>query len=95
MNDLDLTRRLKILRRSVLMLETELRNDHMDNDLLADIDRQMEEGLAAEPRTAFLRERVDALRENVMGSGSHRFRDAIRSTAELRDAIEEVMALLG
>ena len=37
MNDLDLARRLRVLRRTVLMLQTELRHDHLDEALLAEI----------------------------------------------------------
>lgn len=35
MDDMDLARRLRVLRRTVIMLQTELRHDHVDEELIA------------------------------------------------------------
>ncbi len=35
MNDLDLARRLRRMHRTVIMLQTELRHDHVDEELIA------------------------------------------------------------
>src|SRR5690606_21447655 len=66
MTALPLSRRLRTLTRTVLMLETELRHGHLDEELLADIDQQMEHGIGSDPRCAGLRELVDALRESTI-----------------------------
>ena len=95
MNDLDLARRLRVLRRTVLMLQTELRHAHMDEALIADIDQQMERGIATEPRCASLSAAVDGLRENALSKGAKRFDDTIRACEKLKDAIEDVVASLG
>ncbi len=94
MNDLDLTRRLRVLRRSVLMLQTELRHEHMDEALIAEIDQQMEHGISTEPRCAKLPAAVDALRESAMNKRPELFTDTIRNCERLKDAIEEVMSRL-
>jgi hypothetical protein len=95
MHELELARRLKILKRSVLMLETELRHEHLDDELLDGIDRQLEEGIAADERSAVLRDHVDKLRESVMTPRTELYRDAVRSCEKLKDQIEAVLARLG
>lgn len=95
MNDLDLARRLRVLRRTVLMLQTELRHEHMDEALIAEIDRQMEHGIGTELRCAKLPTAVDALRESALSTGMKRFDDTIRACEKLKDAIEVVVARLG
>ena len=92
MNDLDLARRLRVLRRTVLMLQTELRQGHLDDALVADVDQQLEHGIGTEPRCTHLPHLVDAVRENAMGMGPERFADTIRSCEKLKDAIEGVMS---
>lgn len=95
MNDLDLSRRLRVLRRTVLMLQTELWHEHMDESLIAEIDQQMERGIGTEPRCSLLLALVDALRENALSTGSKRFDDTIRACEQLKDAIEGVTSRLG
>jgi len=92
MNDLDLSRRLRVLRRTVLMLQTELRHDHVDEALLAEIESQMEHGIATEPRCVGLRAPVDTLRENLLNPRPELFNDTIRACEKLKDAIEEVVS---
>jgi hypothetical protein len=94
-NDLDLARRLKTLRRTVLMLETELRHGHLDEQLLADVDQQMERGIAMEPRCSRLRDHVDALRESTLTPRAELLGDTIRACEKLKDSIEEVVSRLG
>jgi len=92
MDDLDLARRLERLRRTVLMLQTELRRMHVDEPLLAEIESQMEHGIATEPRCVGLRAPVDMLRENLLGPRPELFSDGIRGCEQLKDAIEGVVS---
>lgn len=91
----DLARRLRALSRTVLMLQTELRQGHLDEDLIADIERQMEHGIGLDPRCDGLRAHVDALRESVLTPRPQLMADAIRACEKLRDAITDVVDRLG
>ncbi len=95
MKDLDLARRLGRMRRTVLMLQTELRREHMDLPLLAEIDAQMEHGIAAEPRCERLPALVDALRESALSQRREQFSDTVRACEKLKDAIDEIVSLQG
>lgn len=94
MNDLELARTLRKLRRTVMMLEGDLRQQYMNAALIADIDEQMERGIASEPRCERLRAPVDTLRENTLTPRPELFADTIRACEELQDAIEEVLSVL-
>ena len=59
MDSLSLTRALRRLQRTVVMLRTELRHEHVDEGLIADIEAQLEAGIATHPRTQHLRHLVD------------------------------------
>jgi hypothetical protein len=87
----DLPRRLKTLRRTVLMLESELRQEHLDEGLLAEIEKQLEDGIAGHPRCAILRQHVDALRESTLTPRKELYIDTVRACAKLKDAIEGVV----
>jgi hypothetical protein len=91
MNAKDLARRLKTLRRTVLMLETELRQEHLDEGLLVEIEKQLEDGIASHPRCAVLRQHVDALRENTLTPRKELYTDTVRACMQLKDAIEGVV----
>ncbi|MBK8340863.1 MAG: hypothetical protein IPK99_13095 [Flavobacteriales bacterium] len=95
MNDLDLVRSLRRLRRTVDMLQTDLRHEHLNDRLLADIETRMEHGIATEPRCADLRGPVDALRESTLTPRPEIFADTIRACERLKDAIEDVTSRLG
>lgn len=92
MTDLELSRRLRTLRRTVLMLQTELRHGHMDEALITEIDQQMEHGIGTDPRCEELRGPVDALRESTMTPRTELFPDTIRACEKLKDAIEGIVA---
>lgn len=92
MDDIDLARRLKRLRRSVIMLQTELRREHLDQELISEIEQQMDHGISADPRSASLSLLVDSLRENILTPRAELFRDAARACEQLKDAIEGVIA---
>jgi len=94
MNDLALMRMLRSLRPTVLMLQTELRHGRVDEALIADIDAQMERGIASEPRCADLVKRVDALRESTLTPRAELLMDTVRACEKLKDAIEEVVSRL-
>ena len=91
MKELDLARRLHRLRRTVIMLQTELRLDHLDAELLAEIEEQMNHGISTDPRGARLSALVDALRESILTPRPELFRDATRAGEQLKDAIEVVI----
>jgi hypothetical protein len=94
MNDLALSRALRTLRRTVLMLQTELRHGRIDESLIAEIDAQMERGIASDPRGAELVRRVDALRESTLTPRAELLMDTVRACERLKDGIEEVTAKL-
>jgi hypothetical protein len=91
MNHVELARALRTLRRTVLMLQTELRHGRIDEALIADIDQQMERGIAGEPRCAGLVMRVDALRESTLTPRAELLADTVRACEKLKDGIEEVV----
>lgn len=79
MNNLDLARALRTLRRTVLMLQTELRHGRTDEALIADIDAQMERGIASDQRCADLVKRVDELRESTLTPRAELLMDTVRA----------------
>ena len=90
----DLRRRLHRLRRSVIMLQSEFRREHLDEGLFVEIEQQMDHGISTAPGCTGLSALVDALRESTLTPRSELFRDAARSCEQLKDAIEEVIARL-
>lgn len=92
MNAKDLARRLKTLRRTVLMLETELRQGRLDKELLAAIEQQLEDGISSDPRCEKLPARVDALRESILTPRKELYADTVRACVHLKDAIEDVIS---
>ncbi len=76
------------------MLETELRNEHLDVELIAEMDKQLD-SLGLDPRCAGQRDLVDRLRESTLTPRPELFRDAVRVCEKLKDAIEEVVGRLG
>ena len=94
MKDIDLARRLHRLRRSVIMLQTEFRREHLDVELIAELEKQMDHGISTEPACTGLSALVDTLRESTLTPRAELFRDAARSCEQLKDAIEEVIARL-
>lgn len=94
MDDLDLARRLRRLRRTVDMLQSDLRREHLDPRLLAQIEEQMERDLVGEPRCAALRTLVDDLRESTLTPRPELYADAVKACERLKDAIEGVASVL-
>jgi hypothetical protein len=94
MTDQELVRALRSLRRTVQMLETELRHGRLDDGLLADIESHLERGIAGDGRCTVLVAGVDSLRENTLTPRTERIADTIRACDKLKDAIEGVTALL-
>lgn len=94
MNEVALARALRTLRRAVLMLQTELRHGRVDEALVAEIDAQMERGIASDPRCAELVKQVDALRENMLTPRPELLSDTVRACEKLKDGIEEVVSRL-
>lgn len=94
MNDVALARALRTLRRAVLMLQTELRHGRVDEALVAELDVQMERGIASDPRCAGLVKQVDALRESLLTPRAELLSDTVRACEKLKDGIEEVVSRL-
>jgi hypothetical protein len=94
MTDRELARQLRQLSRIALMLASELRHGHLDEELIEEIDRRMEQGIAADPRGAALRPVVDALRESTMTPRPELMGDTIRACERLRDAIDALVGRL-
>ena len=92
MDGQDLVHRLRRLRRSVLMLQTELRHRHLDEQLINEIEEQMENGLASDPRSARLCAVVDALRESTLTPRAELYADTVRACEKLKDAIEDILS---
>ncbi|MBL8000853.1 MAG: hypothetical protein JNL05_02720 [Flavobacteriales bacterium] len=95
MTDQELVRALRILRRTVDMLRTELRHGRIDEGLLHDIEAQMERGIGTDARSEELRPFVDKLRESTMTPRAELLSDTIRACDKLTDAIEGVVSALG
>ncbi len=91
MKELDLARRLHRLRRTVIMLQTELRLEHLDAELLAEIEQQMDHGISTDPRSAHLSLLVDALRESILTPRPELFRDATRASEQLKEGVEVIL----
>ena len=94
MDEQDLVRRLRRLRRTVDMLQTDLRHGHLNDKLLAEIESHMEHGIATEPRCMRVRAYVDALRESTFTPRQELHTDTIRASENLKDAIEGVVSAL-
>ena len=94
MQNPDLLRRLRVMRRTVLILETELRRAHVDEKLVAELDTMLEEGIAADERCSPVRDLVDKLRETLLSTRVERYGDGVRVCQQLKDAIENVLSLL-
>jgi len=94
MNDLELVRRLRRLRRTVDLLQTDLRYGQVNDKLLAEIESHMEQGIATEPRCASLTTLVDAVRESTLTPRPELLADTIRAGERLRDAIEALSVRL-
>lgn len=95
MEDLDLSRSLRRLNRTVDMLQTDLRRGHLNAKLLAEIEMRMEHGIATEPRCDDLPALVDALRESTLTPRRELYADTIRACERLKDAIENDLRTLG
>jgi hypothetical protein len=68
---------------------------HLDKELIASIDAQLEDGIGSDPRGAGLRAFVDALRESTLTPRAELLADTVCACDKLSDAIEGVVAGLG
>ena len=94
MTDLDLVRQLKQLHRALLMFETDLRPGHLDEDLVATMERQVDV-ILSDDRCNALRDRYDALRESTLTPRHEMMRDTVRACEQLKDLINAMAAELG
>ncbi len=95
MTDIELARQLRTLRRTVLMLQTELRHGQVDSGLIAEIDQQLDHGLGLDNRCEGLPAAVDAVRENTMTPRPELLGDTIRACERLKEEIEAIISRLG
>ena len=73
------------------MLQADLRDTHLNVELIAEIEHRMDHGISTDPRSAGLSNWVDALRESTMTPRRELFRDAARACEQLKEAIEVVL----
>ena len=95
MNDLDLVRSLRRLRRAVDMLQADLRHGYQNNELLAAVELQMEHGIATDARCTGLSAAVDILRESTLTPRPKLYADTIRACEKLKDGIEGIVSAIG
>ena len=88
-------RQLRRLKRTLEQLEAEFAHGRIDEELLADIDRMVEDGLACDPRTNELVAHLERLRENTLTPRSELYTDGIRDCRKAKSMIEEVIAVVG
>lgn len=94
MDALDLARRLRRLRRVVDMLHSDLRQRYVNEQLLGEIEKQMEHGIATDARCHGLRAHVDALRESTLTPRAELLLDTGRACERLKFAIDGVVNTL-
>ncbi|MEO8068273.1 MAG: hypothetical protein ABI599_11325 [Flavobacteriales bacterium] len=94
MDALDLSRRLRRLRRAVDMLQADLRQRYVNEQLLGEIEKQMEHGIATDARCTGLRTHVDTLRENTLTPRPELLVDTARACEQLKFAIDGVVNVL-
>lgn len=90
-----LVRQLRRLKRTLEQLESEFAQHHIDVELLADIDRMVENGLAHEPLIAELCAQLERLRETTLTPRPELYTDVIRYCRLSKASIEELMAEVG
>ena len=88
-------RQLRLLKRTVEQLEAEFAHGHVDEGLLADIDRMLEDGVADGPEAAHLKSLLEKLRENTLTPRAELYKDGIRDCRCVKATIEGVIAVLG
>ncbi|HRH68573.1 MAG: hypothetical protein JNL43_05245 [Flavobacteriales bacterium] len=88
-------RQLRRLKRTVEQLEAEFAHGSVDEGLLSDIDRMLEDGLANGPEAANLKTLLERLRENTLTPRPELYGDGIRDCRSVKAAIEGVIAALG
>lgn len=89
-----LIRQLRRLKRTVDMLDTEFAQRRVDEGLLAELDLQLENGLANEPRAAELKPLIERLRENTLTPRTELYADGMGDCRRLKAAIEGLIAVV-
>ena len=88
-------RQLRLLKRTVEQLEAEFAHGRIDEGLLADIDRMLEDGVADGAEAANLKGLLERLRENTLTPRAELYGDGIRDCRRVKATIEGVIAVLG
>ena len=87
-------RQLRRLKRTVEQLEAEFAHGRIDEGLLADIDRMLEDGVADGEEAANLKGLLEKLRENTLTPRAELYGDGIRDCRRVKATIEGVIAVL-
>lgn len=88
-------RQLRLLKRTVEQLEAEFAHGRIDEGLLTDIDRILEDGVADGEEAANLKSLLERLRENTLTPRAELYKDGIRDCRRVKATIEGVIAVLG
>jgi hypothetical protein len=94
MTDLDLVRSLRRLRRTVDMLQADLRREYLNAELMAEVEKHMDHGIATDRRCTKLSARVDALRESTLTPRRELYADTIRACEQLKLTIDGVLNVI-
>jgi|GEM_PF-696492 hypothetical protein len=90
-----LVRHLRRLKRSLEQLESEFARQHVDQGLLVEIDRMVDEGLTYDTRLTRLVHLLERLRENTLTPRVELYSDGVRDCRRAKAIIEELMAVVG
>jgi hypothetical protein len=90
-----LVRQLRRLKRSLEQLESEFARQHVDQGLLVDIDRMVDDGLAHDPRMLRLVQLLERLREHTLTPRPELYTDGIRDCRKAKALVEELAGLVG
>ncbi len=94
MENLDLVRRLRRLRRAVDMLQADLHRGDLNAELIVEIEKHMDHGIATDVRCVGLSTRVDALRESTLTPRRALYADTARACEQLKSSIDEILNMI-
>ncbi len=90
-----LVRLLRRMKRTLEQLESEFAHNHVDLELLRELDHMVDEGLTADTRSTEIVRQLERLRENTLTPRPEIHSDGIRDCRRLKALLEEVMGELG
>ena len=90
-----LVRHLRRLKRTLEQLGSEFAHQNVDVELLTEIDRLVEDGLAADPRMGPLVMQLERLREHTLTPRRELYTDGISDCNRAKALCEEMIGLVG